>query len=161
MVLNVSTNIFMVKIGVKINKPPVIIVDADAIVAQASPGDNWHIKAVEIAKKLTDINAKVLYPATAIIEAVTHIQRVLSSGATAYQTAVVFGDKDINVIEINQKTIKNALQFFSPKTSKQNTLYDCIVAAVAEEYEADAIFSFDKFYKNKGFKLINELKFDF
>lgn len=42
--------------------------------------------------------------------------------------------------------------------SKHATLFDGIVAAVAEKYQADAIFSFDKFYKRKGFKLASELK---
>ncbi len=139
------------------DNPPIIVADADAIVAQASPGDNLHVKAVKIAKNLVQLNAQVLYPTTAITEAVTHIQRVLSSGATAYGTAVAFTDPNVSVIEVNQETIKHAAQFFSSTTSKKNTLYDCIVAAVAEEYKADAIFSFDKFYKSKGFKLASDL----
>lgn len=139
------------------NNPPIVISDADAIVAQASPSDNLHLKAVKVAEKLTHLNTQVLYPATAIVEATTHIQRVLSSGATAYGTAVAFTDPNVNVVEINQKTINNAIRFFSPTTSKNNTLYDCIVAAVAEEYKADAIFSFDKFYKKHGYKLASEL----
>lgn len=147
----------MAETGLKINNPPIVVADADAIVAQASPGDNLHNNAVSVAKKLTQLNAQVLYPATAIVEATTHIQRVLGSGATAYGTAIAFTDPNVNVVEINQETIKHATQFFSPTTSKKNTLYDCIVAAVAEENKADAIFSFDKFYKSKGFKLAIEL----
>lgn len=143
--------------GAKMNDSPVVVVDADAIVAQASPEDNLHDEAVKIAKKLTQLNAKVLYPVTAITEATTHIQRVLNSGATAYGTAIAFTDPNVNVVEVNQETIKHAMQFFSPTTSKKNTLYDCIVASVAEESKADAIFSFDRFYKSKGFKLASEL----
>lgn len=139
------------------NNPPIVVADADAIVAQASPNDNLYTRAVKIARKLTDMNAQVLYPATAIIEATTHMQRVLGSGATAYDTAVSFTEPGINVVEINQETIKHAIQFFSPTTSKKNTLYDCIVAAVAEKYKADAVFSFDNFYKKHGFKLASEL----
>ena len=147
----------MVETGVKMNNPPIVVADADAIVAQASPGDNLHAKAVKTVKKLTQLNAQVLYPATAITEATTHIQRVLNSRATAYGTAIAFTNPNVNVIEINQDTINHATQFFSPTTSKKNTLYDCIVAAIAEERNADAIFSFDKFYKKKGFKLASDL----
>lgn len=139
------------------NNSPVVVVDADAIVAQASPNDNLHARAVKTAKKLAQLKAQVLYPATAIIEATTHIQRVLASGATAYGTAMSFTDPNINVVEINQNVIKSAVQFFSPTISKKNTLYDCIIAAVAKENKADAIFSFDKFYKKQGFKLASEL----
>jgi len=49
------------------------------------------------------------------------------------------------------------MQYFSSTTSKKNTLFDCIVAVTAEENKADAIFSFDKFYKRKGFKLASEI----
>lgn len=132
---------------------PIIVVDADAIVAQASPNDNLHAKSVEIANLLVQRNAQVLYPVTAIIEATTHIQRVLTNGQVAYGTVLAFVDSQITVVEVNQETMKHALQFFSSTTSKKNTFYDCIVAEIARKYKADAIFSFDRFYKKNGFTL--------
>ena len=110
-----------------------------------------------ISESLANMNAQVIYPATAIVEANAYMQRVLNSTASAYGTAVVFTDPNVQVAEINQETIKNAMQYFSPTTSKKNTLFDCIVAAVANDNKADAIFSFDKFYKSKGFKLASDL----
>ena len=136
---------------------PVVIVDADAIVAQAYPDDSNHKLATTVSGTLNDLNAQVIYPVTAILEATTVLQARLNSGATAYGTAVIFTDPNIQIAEINQETLRNALKYFSPTTSKKNTLFDCVVVAVAEEYKADAIFSFDKFYKSKGFKLANEL----
>lgn len=94
---------------------------------------------------------------TAVIEAVTHIQRVLNSGVTAFGTAQLMIDPAIEVVEVNKQTLTNAVSYFSPTTSTKNTLFDCVVVATAEEYKADAIFSFDKFYKSKGFKLASEL----
>lgn len=66
-------------------------------------------------------------------------------------------DPSIQVVEVNQQMLTTALKYFSPSASKKNTLFDCIVAAVVEEHQADAIFSFDKFYKKEGFKLASEL----
>lgn len=145
------------KIGFMTTDVPLVVVDADAIVAQAILGDALHAKAVAIAQKLVDLRAQVLYPVTAITEATTYMQRVLNSRATAYETAVTFTDPAIRVVQINKKTIQQAVNFFSSSASKKNTLYDCIVAAVAEEHQADAIFSFDKFYKTKGFTLASDL----
>lgn len=139
------------------NKSPKVVVDADAIIAQTDPNDFHHQTAIEISNFLTDMNAQVVYPATAIAESNAYMQRVLNSTASAYGTAVVFTDPHVQVAEVSQETLKNALKYFSPTTSKKNTLFDCIVAAVAEEYKADAIFSFDKFYKSKGFTLASEL----
>ncbi|KKS51578.1 MAG: hypothetical protein UV17_C0060G0020 [Candidatus Gottesmanbacteria bacterium GW2011_GWA1_42_26] len=151
-------NIYGAKTETKMNNPPKIIVDADAIIAQASPYDKHHQTAATISESLAKVNAQVIYPATAIAESNAYMQRVLNSTASAYGTAVVFADLNVQVAEINQNTLRNALKYFSPETSKKNTLFDCIIAAVAEEYKADAIFSFDKFYERKGFKLVTELE---
>lgn len=136
----------------------VVVVDADAIVAQSFPDDSNHELAVKVSAVLNNLNAQVIYPASAILEATTVLQGRLNSGATAYSTATAFTDSNTQIAEINQTTLTNALKYFSPNSSKKNTLFDCIVAAVAQEYKADAIFSFDHFYKTKGFKLAGELK---
>lgn len=140
------------------NKRPIVIVDSDAIIAQTNPQDIHHKKASEISQNLIDLNAQVFYPSTTIAESNAHIQRVLNSTASAYGTAVLLTSQDAQIIEVNKQTLINAVQYFNPRTSKKNTLFDCIVAAVALEYEADAIFSFDKYYKKLGFKLAQDLK---
>lgn len=138
-------------------KSKLIVGDADAIVAQANSEDSNHDKAVKIAQELVASRVRVIYPVTAVIEAVTHIQRALNSGATAFGTAQLMIDPAIEIIEVNKQTLEEALKFFSPKTSKKNTLFDCIIVAIAKENQADAIFSFDKFYPKNGLKLASDL----
>lgn len=135
----------------------VVVVDADAIVAQAYPNDANHKQAKAISLKLNELNAQLVYPASAILEATTVLQGKLNSKEVAYGTALLFTSPNIKIAEINQNTLKNAIRYFSPITSKKNTLFDCIVVAVADEYKADAIFSFDHFYKFSIFKLASEL----
>src|SRR3989344_9195135 len=121
------------------NKQPVVVIDADAMIAQTNPKDIHHQKATEISQSLIKQNAQVLYPATTIAESTAHMQRVLNSTASAYGTVQLMTNSDTQVVEINKETITIALKYFSPTTSKKNTLFDCIVAAVAEENNADAI----------------------
>ncbi len=139
-------------------KQPIVIADADALIAQTNPSDIHHQKANIVSQNLIDMNAQVIYPVTVIAEAATHMQRVLNSNASAYGTVQLMIEPASQVIEVNKQTLVNSLKYFSPSSSKKNTVFDCIVAAVAEEYKADAIFSFDKFYKAKGFKLAEDLK---
>ena len=146
------------KIGVKMDRSVIVVVDADAIIARTDPDDFHHKKAVQISENLIDMNAQVLYPVTAVAEANAYVQRVLNSTASAYGTAELMTSPSVQVVEVNKQTLVDALKYFSPITSKKNTLFDCLVAAVAEEYKADAIFSFDKFYQRKGFKLASDLK---
>ncbi len=145
------------KIGAEMNKRPIIIVDSDAIIAQTDPNDFHHARAVEISQNLIRLEAQVLYPATTIAESTAHMQRVLNDTASAYGTVKLMTSVGAQVVEVNKETLTHALKYFSPTTSKKNTLFDCIVAAVAEENNADAIFSFDGFYKKGGFKLASEL----
>ncbi len=157
MALKIWTSIYGVKIGTIMSNPPKVIVDADAIIAQINPNDIHHQTAIKISQSLNEMSAQVIYPSTAIAESNAYIQRVLNSTASAYATAVVFTNPGVQVAEVSGETLKHALKYFRPTTSKKNTLFDCIVAAVAEKNNADAIFSFDGFYKRNGFKLASEL----
>lgn len=141
------------------NKPPVVVVDADAIIAQINQNDKHHQEAMVISGSLVNSGAQVIYPATAVAEAVTFIQRPLNNPPAAYGTAQLMTDPSVQVAEVNQLTLNSAVKYLSPKASKKNTLFDCIVAAIAKENHADAIFSFDRFYKKQGFKLASEINF--
>lgn len=139
------------------SKTLTVTVDADALIAQINAADAHHQAALKISQFLLAQQVQVMYPVTAIVEATTYIQRVLQSPRSAYDTANLFTDSQLQVIEVNQEILKKAYNYFSPRASKKHTLFDCIVAAVAEIYQADAIFSFDKFYKQKGFTLASDL----
>lgn len=135
-----------------------VIVDADTIIARTNVNDANHQKTLEISKKLETLRANILYPRTAILEAITFIQRSLGNGAGAYAMAVEFLSPNTNIIDADAQIYSQAVKnYFSAKTSKKNTLFDCLVAATAQNFNADAIFSFDKFYKKQGFKLASEL----
>lgn len=143
--------------GVVSDKRLKVIVDADAIVAQAHPLDSSFHKASTTSRRLSELGVQVLYPSTAILEGTTALQTKLSSSAIAYDIAQVFTTLRDQIVPVDQTILQKAVHYFSPSTSKKNTLFDCVIAAVADEYKADAIFSFDKFYKKKGFKLASEL----
>jgi predicted nucleic acid-binding protein len=139
------------------NKYPVIIADADAIIAIAHANDAHHMKAMQISEKLEHLQAQVLYPATAIAEAATFIERVLLNTAMAFGTVSLLTSLEAQVVEVNKQVLVEAIQHFSPHASKKNTMFDCIIAAIARREKADAVFSFDRFYKKNGFALAEEL----
>ncbi|KKW03774.1 MAG: hypothetical protein UY37_C0004G0067 [Candidatus Beckwithbacteria bacterium GW2011_GWC2_49_11] len=125
------------------NKQTLVVGDADSIVARANPNDLKHQEAKKITDRLSDLEAQLIYPVTAVVEAVTFIQRALNSGATAYGTAVEFIESG-QVAEVDEEIYSRAVNdFFDASVSKQDG--------------AEAIFSFDKFYQKHGFKLASEL----
>lgn len=54
---------------------------------------------------------------------------------------------------VERKTLLQALALFNPDGSKRNSLFDAVIATRAKQVEADAIFSFDQWYKKVGFPL--------
>lgn len=139
------------------NNQIIVVVDADAIIAQADPNDSLHEKAQFISNNLIKVGARVIYPASAIMEASTHTQRVLNSNVSALGIVQLFSNPSFEIEVINSNILNSALEFFNPLSSKKNTIFDCVVAEIAKREKADYIFSFDKFYKKLGFKLASEL----
>jgi predicted nucleic acid-binding protein len=53
--------------------------------------------------------------------------------------------------------LTQASTLVQPFGSKQNTLFDAIVATIARKYSATGIFSFDAWYTKQGFTRIPNL----
>ena len=139
------------------NKSLIIVADADAIVAQAIASDSNHNLTLNLGQKLENSRAHVIFPATAITEAITTLQRKFSDPYLAAATLEVFTDSDIVIENVDQEIIREAKKLFDPNASKKNTLFDCVVATMAKIHHADAIFSFDEWYTKLGFKLVSDL----
>jgi len=120
--------------------------------------DTNHEKATNLLQKATLLNAELIYPTTAITEIVTVLHRRFRLEKEAKAFAEFVALKGVNLETVTQKTLTSAIQDFYMKTkSKKNTLFDCIVASIAKRHKAAAIFSFDDFYRQAGFKLVEDL----
>jgi len=134
-----------------------IIVDSDGLIGSINPTDIHYHRATRTLNNLFQKNSKLVYPATVIVESVTLLQGRLKNPGLA---AVIIHLVDMNELDIEPvdvELLQKANIFMDFKRSKHNTLFDAIVVAVALKYKADAIFSFDDFYKKKGFKLASDL----
>lgn len=137
------------------NNPLIIIADSDSMIAQGNLDDANHKKGVLIAEKLSQIGATVIYPSCIVVEAATMMQRRIDPNM-AKGTLSLMIDPSIIIEPVDQSIIAGALKYFDPEATKENTIFDCCVAAVADKYKADYIFSWDKFYKKNGFRLAEE-----
>lgn len=136
----------------------VVIGDADSLIALFLDYDSNHKRATSILTKLDQAGIIVIYPNTAIAEAITALLRKHSNPELALYLARQYRDDRFTVEYVDEKIMKASVDVFNPQGSKQNTFFDCIIVAIAQKHNADGIFSFDHFYKNKGFKLASELK---
>ncbi len=135
----------------------IIIVDSDGLIGSLNISDAHFNASQKIILTLKETNSKLIYPATVIAETVTLLQARLNRPDLASQIIQLIDNNFMIVEPVDIKVIQQASRMLDFKRSKHNTLFDCIVATIAERRNADAIFSFDKFYQKKGFKLASEL----
>lgn len=134
-----------------------VIVDADGLIGFSNPEDAHYLTCMKILQKLKKLAAVLIYPATTIAETTAVLQIRLNRQETADQIIEFTESGAFQIESVDQATLINAASFLNKDRSKHVTMFDGIVAAVAQKYQADAIFSFDKFYQKQGFLLASEL----
>lgn len=135
-----------------------IIGDADSLIALVNKEDSNHKKAIEIVHKLAKGGYTIIYPNTAILEAMTALKRKLSMDNKAQLIAKQFLDGDLNILWVDEGISKEAIRVLTANSkSKQNTVFDCVIVACARKIVADGIFSFDRWYLKLGFTLAEKL----
>lgn len=134
-----------------------IIVDADALIALVDVEDAHAAHAVAIVKQLQEIEVPLLYPTTTIAEAATALQRKLKKPTIVAQIVGAVKAHQFLIEPVDADLLDAAAALFNPYGSKKNTIFDAIVAALAQKHHAQAVFSFDGWYRKQGFKLIPEL----
>ena len=135
----------------------IIIGDADSLVALADNHDANYKKAAQISQGFISQGFRVIYPNTAILEAITALSRAknLPEKAKLINKQYLLGA--FSVEYINSEIQTKAAEIFKTKSqSKKNTIFDAVVADTAKQLEADFIFSFDDWYPKLGFKLAGE-----
>ena len=138
----------------------IVVVDSDALIALFNKDDTNIKQAESFLEKLYDEKARLIYPATTLVETVDTLQRKLKKHTEAVQIVKFIGNAQFATESIEAVSgiyLKEAVKFFEQRTSHRNTLADSIVAAIAKKHNADAIFSFDGWYKKLGFKLVADL----
>ena len=135
----------------------IAISDADSLIALVHQDDVNHDKAVTISKALSEQGITVIFPNTALIEAITALKRALNLPDKSEFVNKEYQKGAFVVEYINEDIQMLSSKFYEKAVSKRNTAFDAVVAACAEKLEADVIFSFDDWYQKLGFKLAEEL----
>lgn len=131
----------------------IAIGDADSLIALAYKDDANHLRAKQISKWLLLEGYDIIYPNTAILEAITALRRALNLPDKAELINKHYQQGAFTVEYIGEKIQKRASQRFGNAKSKKNTIFDAVVIETAVELEADYIFSFDSWYPGEGFNL--------
>lgn len=134
-----------------------VVSDADALIALVHEDDVNHDRAITISAKLLEKGVNVIFPNTAILEAITALKRALNLPEKSALVNKQYQQGVFVVEYINESIQMLSSEYYEKAVSKQNTAFDAVVAACAKRLDSDAIFSFDGWYKKQGFKLTSDL----
>lgn len=134
-----------------------VIVDSDGLIGMFDEHDVHFRVARETLRILTKGTNRLIYPVTVITETVTLLRIRLKKPELADQITQLLLEGQLLIEPVDEAVLKRAVLLLGEQTGKHNTLFDAIVAVIAQKHKADAIFSFDRFYKKQGFKLAADL----
>lgn len=135
----------------------IVVGDADSLIALTYEDDVHHEKTKKLINNLVSKGCQIIYPHTAILEAITALKRALNLSGRAHYFNKQYYAGIFTVVYVDEELQRRASKIFDTTISKKNTIFDCVVIATAEKLEADAIFSFDNWYTKLGFKLTTEV----
>src|SRR3954469_18474662 len=110
------------------NNQPLVIVDADTIISFINVEDANHSKTKQIMQQLVLLQGTLLFPTTAICEAVTVLRGRLNKPDEASRIIKKFQSGEFPIQAVDQQTIFDAAAVYKPLASKKNTLFDAVVA---------------------------------
>ena len=127
--------------------------DADGLVALADKNDANHQKAKKVSEWLLANNFEIVYPNTAILEAITALKRGKNLPDKAHLINKQYLDGAFTIEFVDEITQRQAGIRFEKTVSKKNTIFDCIVIETAIKFSTKVIFSFDDFFTKQEFQI--------
>jgi len=119
-------------------------IDASAFIAQSRADDQYHAKALIIAKKLQKENS---------IGITTLRTRVGHQAAIKFYKAVQAGS-NLKIIYTKQEDFEQAIKIFEKYSDKDFSFVDCVSFAIMQNYKITQAFTFDKHFEQAGFEMI-------
>jgi len=122
-----------------------ILFDSDVLFALYVPHDANHIKSKRIFSTL-DLHSGDLFVSDHVIQETATVLSRKVNQTIALDFYYSFTKLNVNHIQSSPDVLNQAWQIFLDQTKKSTSFIDCLNVAIFQEYQLDAIFSFDTFY---------------
>ena len=132
-----------------------IFVDADAYIGNTVESDVHHERVVNLFELLKKKEEDFVTTWDVIDETASKLAQFATKQHSLAFLDFVF-KSEVSIKFIDKTISKKALDLFKKQTSKNVSLTDCTSMVIAKDMGVTIIFSFDKHYKQNGFKLLSE-----
>jgi|CXWL01.1.fsa_nt_gi predicted nucleic acid-binding protein len=132
-----------------------IFIDSDAYIGALLLSDPHHMNALSLFKILI-VKAESLVTSWEVIDEVATKISYTSGKELSKRFIDDRLHSDEKIFFVHKEISTKILDLFNKQTSKNVSLTDCTNMVIAKDLGIDTIFSFDKHYKQNGFKLLVE-----
>lgn len=133
-------------------EPSIVFVDASALISSFVPLDTTHQKAKKITRELQNQDVKLISSNMVMSEVLTVLS--LRHGK---ELALEFGeyirDGGIEIAHPGPDHFEKAWQIFKREVTKNISFTGCMSLALIELFHIPSAFTFDKQFRNRGFKV--------
>ncbi len=129
------------------------IVDTDAIFALSNRTDALHNRAKCVLERVG--NPTIILSPTTIVEFSLTASKKFGL-ELAKQVTQNITNGSMRIETVNEYDVQTATRLFYQQRTKEESLCDCFVMALAKKVQADCIFSFDQGYTKNGFVLTED-----
>jgi predicted nucleic acid-binding protein len=128
------------------------IADSSALVSLIVTTDSNHERALEEARRLSSTQGLIILPSSVLLETVDILGKKVSHEVAAGALRW-FRDHDSQfvIVQTTMEQINEALVIFE-KQKESVSFADCVVMAVADQYDTKDVFGFDKQFEDAGYR---------
>lgn len=134
-----------------------VLIDADAFIGMQVTNDALYSDVDKLLTKLEQEDDVVIFVTWDVIDEVSTKLRYAASKQTAFTFLDQVYSGLYQVIVPNESLTEDAVDMFKVISQKHTSMTDCMNMVVYQQFNIDAIFSFDKGYKKVGMKLLEEM----
>jgi predicted nucleic acid-binding protein len=132
-----------------------LIADSSGLVSLLVPTDDNHALAVRASERLFPPTVTILVPCDVFSETVNVLGKKAGHDVAAAAADYLLSTPPFSVSDTTETLRQGALQRFRDQPGSVS-FTDCLVMALADEYETREIFGFDEAFGKNGYHTIGE-----
>lgn len=131
-----------------------VFLDAAYAIALSSTKDQFHARAVHLAKQLEESKIKLVTTRAVLLEIGNALSKQRYRQAAVKLLVALEADPNVEIIPLSDQLYVRALQLYRERPDKEWGMVDCISFIVMQEREIVEALTTDNHFQQAGFRVL-------
>lgn len=131
-----------------------VFLDTGFAIALASPRDQHHAKAIQLADALKTSGSTIITTRAVLLEIGAALAKVAYRGAAVSIIDMLENDPDVEIVPLPDDLFGEAFELFRGRMDKEWSLTDCMSFVVMRQRGIQAALAADIHFQQAGFKAL-------